>query len=65
MSFELNLHRQSAVDRETLEALTSRCEDQNEELKRLREDLGELPSLKAKLAKCSKLKECLVKTKQW
>ncbi|XP_057524313.1 uncharacterized protein LOC130804017 isoform X2 [Amaranthus tricolor] len=54
LSFELNLA-----------ALTSRCDDQNEELKKLREDLGELPSLKEKLAKCAELKERLVKTEQW
>ena len=53
------------MDREALAALTSRCKEQNEELKRLREDLGELPGLKEKLAKCAELKERLVRTEQW
>ena len=39
LSFELNLSRQSAADRETLAALTSHYNEQEEELKRLREDL--------------------------
>lgn len=39
MSFELNLCRQSVADKETLAVLTSRCDEQNEELKKLREDL--------------------------
>ena len=65
LSFELNHSRQSAADRETLAALTSHCDEQEEELKRLREDLGELPCLKEKLAKCVELKERLVRTEQW
>ena len=65
MAFELNLSRQSAADKETLAALTSRCDEQNEELQKLREDLGELLGLKEKLAKCSELKERLVRTEQW
>ena len=65
LSFELNLSRQSAADRETLAALTSHCDDQEEELKRLREDLGKLPCLKEKLAKCAELSERLVRTEQW
>lgn len=60
LSFELNLHRQSVVDRETFKALTSRCDEQNEELKKLREELGELPGLKEKLAKCVELKDPLI-----
>ena len=62
MSFELNLSRQSAADRETLAALSSRCDEQDEELQKLRD---ELPGLKEKLAKCSELKERLVRTEQW
>ena len=62
MSFELNLSRQSAADREALAALSSRCDEQDEELQKLRE---ELPGLKEKLAKCSELKERSVRTKQW
>ena len=62
LSFELNLSHQSAADRETLAALTSRCEEQDEELKRLTGDLGELPCLKERLAKCAELKEPLVRT---
>ena len=65
LSFELNLSRQSAADRETLAALTSRCDEQEEELKRLRDDLGELPCFKEKLAKCVEIKERLVRTEQW
>ena len=65
LSFELNLSRQSAADRETLATLTSRCDEQDEELKRLREDLGESACLKEKLAKCAELKERLVRTEQW
>ena len=65
LSFELNLSRQSAADKETLAALASRCDEKNEELKKLREDLGQLPGLKEKLAKCTELKERLVKTEQW
>ena len=53
LSFELNLSRQSAADRETLAVLSSRCNEQDEELQKLRE---ELPGLKDKLAKCSELK---------
>ena len=63
--FELNLSRLSAADRETLAALTSHCQEQEEELKRLRADLEELPSLKEKLAKCVELKERLVSTEEW
>ena len=62
LAFELNTNRQSAADQETVAALTSRCEELNEELSKLREDL---PSLKEKLAKCSELKERLVRTEQW
>ena len=65
LAFKLNLSRQSAADKETLAALTSRCDEQNEELQKLREDLGELPGIKEKLAKCSELKERLVRTEQW
>ena len=65
LAFELNLSRQSAADQETLASLTSCCEEQNEELQKLREDLGELSGLKEKLAKCSELKERLVRTEQW
>ena len=61
----LNLSRQSAADRETLAALTCRCAEQNDEFKKLREDLDELPGLKEKLAKCAELKERLVRTEQW
>ena len=50
LSFELNLSRQSAADRETLAVLSSHCNEQDEELQKLRE---ELPGLKDKLAKCS------------
>ena len=46
-------------------ALTSRCDEQNEELKKLREDLGELQGLKEKHSKCAELKEHLVRTEQW
>ena len=35
------------------------------ELRKLREDLGELLGLKEKLSKCSELKERLVRTEQW
>ena len=59
LAFELNTSRQSAADQETVAALTSRCEELNKELSKLREDL---PSLKEKLAKCSELKERLVRT---
>ena len=59
------MSRQSAADKETLAALASRCDEQNEELKKLREDLGELPGLKEKLAKCAELREHLVRTEQW
>ena len=62
LAFELNTNRQSAADQETVAALTSRCEELNEELSKLREDL---PSLKEKLTKCSELKERLVRTEQW
>ncbi|XP_057526266.1 uncharacterized protein LOC130805510 [Amaranthus tricolor] len=62
LAFELDANRQSAADQETMAALTSRCEELNEELTKLREDL---PSLKEKLAKCSELKERLVRTEQW
>ena len=65
MSFELSLCRQSATDRENLMALTSHCDEQNEELKRLQEELGELPGLKEKLSKCAKSKDLLLKTQQW
>ena len=65
LSFELNLIRESAADKEALAALTSRSDEQNEELKKLREDLGELPGLKEKLTQCAKLKERLVRTEQW
>ena len=65
MSFELNLSRQSASDKETIAALTFRCDEQNEEVRKLREDLGELPGLKVKLSKCAELKELLVRTEQW
>ena len=65
MSFYLSLCRQNAADRATLEALTSRCDEQNEELKKLWEELGELPSLKEKLSKCAELKDLLLKTEQW
>ena len=61
----MNLSRQSAADRETLAALTSHCNEQEEELKKLREDLEELPILREKLAKCVELKERLVGTEQW
>lgn len=57
LSFELNLRRQSAVDRETFEVLTTRYDEQNEELKKLIEELRELPGLKEKLAKCAELEE--------
>ena len=59
------MSRQCVADKETLAALTSRCEEQNDELKKLREDLGELLGLKEKLAKCAELKERLVRTEQW
>ena len=59
------MSRQSAADKETLAALASRCDEQNKELKKLREDLGELPGLKEKLAKCAELREHLVRTEQW
>ena len=62
LSFELSLSRQSAADKETLAVLSSRCDEQNEELQKLRE---ELPGLKEKLAKCSELKERLVRNEQW
>lgn len=65
MSFKLSLCRQSAADKETLVALTSRCDEQNQEMKNLREELGELPGLKEKLSKCADLKERLSKTEQW
>ena len=65
LSFELNLSHQSATDKETLAALTSRCDEQNKELQKLREDLGELSGLKEKLAKCAELRERLVRTEQW
>ena len=61
----MNLNRQSAADRETLVAITSHCNEQEEELKRLREDLEELPGLREKRAKCVELKERLVRTEQW
>ena len=35
LSFELNLSRQSAADKETLAALTSRYDEQNEEIRKL------------------------------
>ena len=53
------------MDRETLAALTSHCNEQKEELKRLREDLEELSVLREKLAKYVKQKERLVRTEQW
>ena len=59
------MSRQSVADKETLAALASRCDEQNEKLKKLREELGELPGLKEKLAKCAELKERLVRTEQW
>ncbi|XP_057518115.1 uncharacterized protein LOC130799022 [Amaranthus tricolor] len=62
LAFELDANRQSAADQETVAALTSRCEELNDELSKLREDL---PGLKEKLAKCSELKERLVRTEQW
>ena len=62
LSFELNLSRQSAADRETLAVLSSHYNEQDEELQKLRE---ELPGLKEKLAKCSELRERLVRTEQW
>ncbi|XP_057529899.1 uncharacterized protein LOC130808438 [Amaranthus tricolor] len=62
LAFELDANRQSAADQETIAALTSRCEELNDELSKLREDL---PGLKEKLAKCSELKERLVRTEQW
>lgn len=65
LSYELNLHRQSAVDRETMKALTARCDEQNEELRKLREELGELPGLKEKIARCEDLKSRLFQTEQW
>ena len=61
----MNLSHQIAVDRETLVALTSHCNDQEEELKRLRGDLEELPCLREKLAKYVELKEHVVRTEQW
>ena len=65
LSFELNLRSQSAADKETLAALASRCDEQNEEQRKLRKDLGELSGLKEKLSKCAELKERLVRTEQW
>lgn len=65
LSYELNTYRQAAVDREVLEALTTKCDEQNEELSKLREELGELPGLKEKVARCDDLKSRLLKCEQW
>ena len=58
----MNLSRQNAANKKTLATLTSRCDEQDKELKKLREDLGEMPGVKEKQAKCAELKERLVRT---
>lgn len=65
LSYELNVHRQGALEKETMEALTARCDEQNEELTKLKEQLGELPGLKEKVAKCDELKSRLQKASEW
>jgi predicted nucleic acid-binding Zn-ribbon protein len=59
------VHRQSAAKKETMEALTARCDEQNEELRKLKEELGELPGLREKVARSEELKSRLLKTEQW
>lgn len=65
LSYELHLHRQSAIGRKTMEALTARCNEQNEELHKLKEERGELSCLKGNVAKCDELKSRLLRTEQW
>jgi chromosome segregation ATPase len=48
-----------------MEALTARCDEQNEELRKLKEQLGELPGLREKVARCDELKSRLLRTEQW
>lgn len=48
-----------------MEALTTRCDELNEELRKLKEELGELPGLKEKEVRCEELKSCLFQTEQW